>query len=134
MNADDRYLFDLTGYLVLKDVLTSEEVAQLNAGIDRHRDFMSEIDRPLSGDSKTMQGTSRRKDLGGMLAWDRPYCEPFRKLLVHPRIKPYLEEILGRGVPPRPRAGADRHGHRLRGRAFARRRGGARGYIGSVLL
>ena len=97
MNTDDKYLFDLTGYLVLKDVLTAEEVAALNAGIDRHRDLMSEIDRPLSGDSKTMQGTSRRKDLGGMLAWDRPYCEPFRKLLVHPRIKPYLEEILGRG-------------------------------------
>ena len=57
MNTDDRYLFDLTGYLVLKDVLTAEEVAQLNAGIDRHRDLMSEIDRPLSGDSKTMQGT-----------------------------------------------------------------------------
>ena len=98
MNADDKYLFDLTGYLVLKDVLTAEEVAALNAGIDRHRDLMSEIDRPLSGDSKTMQGTSRRKDLGGMLAWERPYCEPFRKLLIHPRIKPYLEEILGRGI------------------------------------
>ncbi|MCY3665966.1 MAG: phytanoyl-CoA dioxygenase family protein [Gemmatimonadetes bacterium] len=97
MNTDDKYLFDLTGYLVLKDVLTAEEVAQLNAGIDRHRDLMSEIDRPLSGDSKTMQGTSRRKDLGGMLAWEHPWCEPFRKLLVHPRIKPYLEEILGQG-------------------------------------
>ncbi|MYF92208.1 MAG: phytanoyl-CoA dioxygenase family protein, partial [Gemmatimonadetes bacterium] len=65
MNEDDKYLFDLTGYLVLKDVLTAEEVAALNAGIDRNRDLMSEIDRPLSGDSKTMQGTSRRKDLGG---------------------------------------------------------------------
>ena len=133
MNTEDKYLFDLTGYLVLKDVLTPEEVAELNAGIDRHRDLMSEIDRPLSGDSKTMQGTSRRKDLGGMLAWDRPYCEPFRKLLVHPRIKPYLEEILG----PRYRsttARTDRHGHRLRGRAFARRRSGARGHLRSVLL
>ena len=30
MNADDKYLFDLTGYLVLKDVLTAEEVAALN--------------------------------------------------------------------------------------------------------
>ena len=46
MKTDDKYLFDLTGYLVLKDVLTSEEVAQLNAGIDRHRDLMSEIGPP----------------------------------------------------------------------------------------
>ncbi len=97
MNEDDKYLFDLTGYLVLKDVLTAEEVAQLNVGIDRHRDLMGEIDRSLSGDSPALQGTSRRKDLGGMLAWDRPYCEPFRKLLVHSKVKPYLEEILGRG-------------------------------------
>ena len=34
MNADDRYLFDLTGYLVLKDVLTAEEVAATQR---RHR-------------------------------------------------------------------------------------------------
>ena len=134
MNADDKYLFDLTGYLVLRDVLTAEEVAQLNAGIDRHRDLMSEIDRSLSGDAQALQGTSRRKDLGGMLAWEQPWCEPFRKLLVHPKVKPYLEEILGQGVPPRPRARADRHGRRMRGWAFARRWGGAQGYIGSVLL
>ena len=160
MNADDKYLFDLTGYLVLKDVLTTEEVAQLNAGIDHHRDLMCAIDRSLSGDSPALQGTSRRKDLGGMLAWERPYCEPFRKLLVHPKVKPYLEEILGRGYrldhgpgliamdagcevrkrilrelqALQQRAGADRHGRGLRGRAFARRRGRAPGYIGGVFL
>ena len=34
MNEDDKYLFDLTGYLVLRDVLTAEEVAALKR---RHR-------------------------------------------------------------------------------------------------
>jgi len=97
MNEEDKYLFDLTGYLVLRDVLTGEEVAELNAGIDHHRDQMQEIDRTLAGDSDALKGTSRRKDLGGMLAWERPWCEPFRKLLVHPQVKPYLEEILGKG-------------------------------------
>ncbi len=97
MNEDEKYLFDLTGYLVLKDVLTEEEVAHLNQGIDHHKDQMSPIDRSLAGDSKTLAGTSRRKDLGNMLAWERPWCEPFRELLVHPRVKPYLEEILGEG-------------------------------------
>jgi hypothetical protein len=95
MNEDDKYLFDLMGYLVLRDVLTEEEVAELNEGIDHHREQMSEIDRSLAGDSQMLKGTSRRKDLGGMLSWERPWCEPFRKLLVHPRVKPYLEEILG---------------------------------------
>eukprot|EP01051_Picozoa_sp_SAG22_P029460 SAG22_NODE_10931_length_509_cov_1.009756_2_plen_80_part_01 len=33
------YLFDLRGYLVLKNVLTRGHVAQLNAGIDAHMDL-----------------------------------------------------------------------------------------------
>ena len=31
-----------------------------------------------------------------MLAWEKPWCEPFRNLLVHPNVKPYLEEALGK--------------------------------------
>jgi hypothetical protein len=30
---------------------------------------------------------STRIDLGGMLAWPRPHCEPFRELLVHPKVR-----------------------------------------------
>ena len=97
MNEDDKYLFDLNGYLILRQVLTPDEVAELNTGIDHHADGMKAIERSLSGDSRAMRGTSRRKDLGGMLAWERPFCEPFRKLLVHPRVKPILEEVLGKG-------------------------------------
>ena len=29
------------------------------------------------------------------MAWPKPHCEPFRELLVHPSVKPYLEGILG---------------------------------------
>jgi hypothetical protein len=97
MNEDEKYLFDLNGYLVLKDVLSADEVAQLNEGIDHHSDQISEIDRSLAGGSKVLEGTSRRKDLGGMLAWERPWCEPWRKLLVHPQVKPYIEGVLGEG-------------------------------------
>ena len=97
MTEDDRYLFDLTGYLVIKDVLTSEEVERCNAAIDCHIDQLREMDRSLAGGSKALSGTSRRKDLGGMLAWERPWCEPFRQFLVHPQIKPYLDGILGEG-------------------------------------
>ena len=83
MNEDERYLFDLNGYLLLRGVLTPEEVAELNSGIDHHSEEMTAIDRSLAGESGALSGTSRRKDLGGMLAWERPYCEPFRRLLVH---------------------------------------------------
>ena len=97
MDEDERYLFDINGYLHLKGVLTSEEVVQLNAGIDHHGEQMSPIDRSLAGDSAALVGTSRRKGLGGMLAWEKPWCQPFRHLLVHPRIKSYLDVILGTG-------------------------------------
>jgi hypothetical protein len=97
MNDDERYLFDLTGYLVVKNALTDEEVASLNAGIDHHSDQLEPIDRSLAGGSPALEGSSRRLGLGNMLAWERPWCEPFRRCLAHPNIKPYLDVILGEG-------------------------------------
>ena len=38
MNADEKYLFDLNGYLVVKNVLTPEEVAIANEAIDKHNE------------------------------------------------------------------------------------------------
>jgi hypothetical protein len=97
MNEDEKYLFDLTGYLVLKDVLTPAEVARLNEGIDHHIDQLNEREGTLAGDSQALAGTSHRLDLGGMLAWEQPWCEPFRELLLHPGAKSYLDGILGEG-------------------------------------
>ncbi len=97
MTDDEKYLFDLTGYLVLRDVLTPEEVERCNAAIDKHVDRLQEMEQSMAVGSKALEGTSHRRDLGGMLAWERPWCEPFRALLVHPRVVPYLEVILGKG-------------------------------------
>lgn len=44
-----------------------------------------------------VQMGTTRTDMHGMLSWEQPYCDPFRKLLVHPNVKPYLEEICGKG-------------------------------------
>ena len=97
MNEEQKYLFDLTGYLLLRDVLSAEELQALNAGIDQHIETLEPLAESTAGDSKTLAGTSRRNDMGNMLAWQRPWCEPFRKLLVHPTVKPVLEGILGTG-------------------------------------
>ncbi|MEC8932582.1 MAG: phytanoyl-CoA dioxygenase family protein [Candidatus Latescibacterota bacterium] len=97
MNDDERYLFDLNGFLVLRGVLSAEEVATMNAAIDHHNADLNERDGSLVGESKALAGTSYRKDLGGMLGWERPWCEPFRHLLIHPVVKPYLEAILSKG-------------------------------------
>eukprot|EP01043_Picozoa_sp_COSAG02_P001410 COSAG02_NODE_30_length_50867_cov_66.594331_17_plen_282_part_00 len=51
-----------------------------------------------------------RTDLGGMLQWEHPWCDPFRRLLVNEAVKPYLLTLLGSGYrmvsrfeqPPQP--------------------------------
>ena len=99
MTDNERYLFDLTGYLVIKEVLTPEEVGRCNEAIDRHADQIKERvgDLTLAGGSAGLEGTTGRGDLHGMLGWEVPWREPFRKMLVHRRIVPYLHEILGKG-------------------------------------
>ena len=97
MNEEQKYLFDLTGYLILREVLTQEEVASLNAGIDQHSDQLTPLGTSTAGTSKNLAGNAQRRELDGMLAWERPWCEPFRQLLIQPRIKAILEEVLGPG-------------------------------------
>jgi len=97
MNDDEKYLFDLSGYLVLRNVLNPDEVTQMNAAIDHHQNQLKPHERHFEGDSKTLTSEIRQHWLEGMLAWERPWCEPFRKALVHQRIRPYLLEILGGG-------------------------------------
>ncbi len=101
MTEEERYLFDLNGYLVVEDLLSPDEVARCNDYIEHQigagsAEFTEGAD--LSGGAPTMAGTSSRLGLtGDVLAWERPYCEPFRQLIAHPRLAPYLETILEAG-------------------------------------
>ena len=99
MNADEKYLFDLNGYLVIKDVLTPEEVALANEAIDKHSHLgrIRPPEQTLDGGSPELSGTEGRGELGGMLGWEEPWCEPFRHMLAHPTLVPYLNVILGKG-------------------------------------
>jgi hypothetical protein len=97
LNDDERYFFDLLGYVVLRDVLTSEQVRKCNEAIDHHADLLQPAARRFEGDSKALTSDVRQHWLSGMLAWQRPWCEPFRELLVQPRVAPYLTELLGAG-------------------------------------
>jgi len=99
MNDTEKYLFDLQGFLVVEGVLSKAEVAAANEAIDRHADGIVERvgEASLSSDSKTMQGETGRGDLGGLLSWEKPWCDPFRAMLAHPQITPYLNQLLGKG-------------------------------------
>ena len=99
MNEDEKYLFDLNGYLVIENVLTAEELAQANQVIDRHLNTgrIRPKEQSLAGNSQTLTGDHGRGELSGLLNWEEPDCHPFRNMLVHPCIVPYLNVILGKG-------------------------------------
>ena len=99
MTEDEKYLFDINGYIVVRGILSKEEVAKANEAIDHHADKIRERtgELSLSRDSTTLKGITGRGDLGGLLAWEKPWRDPFRAMIAHPRIVPYLHEILGPG-------------------------------------
>ncbi|HLZ09726.1 MAG TPA: hypothetical protein VKT80_14140 [Chloroflexota bacterium] len=86
MNDEERYLFDLMGYLVIENVLNGDEVAALNILIDQ-RDPWGQYER--SGQGSTVGDGNLH--VGPLHAWE----EPFRRLIEHPPILPYLTELIG---------------------------------------
>ncbi len=80
MTEQERYLFDLQGFLVVPDALSAEQVADLNALLEAH----------LAQDTTPDANTHR---FGKLLTWGQPY----RDLIDNPRILPYLEALLGEG-------------------------------------
>ena len=60
MTDKERFLFDLNGYLMLEDVLTSEEVAAANQAIDRHSHLLRDRRLGLAHTSKRPQGLDRQ--------------------------------------------------------------------------
>lgn len=80
MNDQERYLFDLQGYLVVPNALTQEQVGRLNGVLDEH------IDSECPPDMRTHR-------FGPLLEWG----EEYRYLIDNPSITPYLSELLGEG-------------------------------------
>ena len=97
MTETEKYLFDVHGYLVIEEVLSADEVAAANAAIDHYAGQISIRPNDLAHGSSTLVGETGRGDLGGMLTWDKPYCNVYRQMIAHPKLTPYLKELLGPG-------------------------------------
>jgi hypothetical protein len=99
VTEDQKYLFDINGYIVVRDALPAGDIALANAAIDRHvgeiRERVGELS--LSGGSEVLRGSTGRGDLDGALSWEQPYGRPFRDMLVNRTVVPYLDELLGPG-------------------------------------
>ncbi len=97
MDANERYFWDLTGYLVVRNVLTRQEVAEANAAIDACLDRMIlEEENVRTRGSVSLQGKGQ-KTLHDTIELEKPHCEPFRKMLVHPQVVMRLNEMCGKG-------------------------------------
>ena len=98
MSEREKFLFDLQGFLHVKDFLSAEEVRALNQAIDANVDeeaegFFSD-GAPYGGG---MDGQFSKGTADGMLTWEQPWCQPFRDMLGHPKLIPYLNTLFGRG-------------------------------------
>ncbi len=97
MTADEKYLFDLLGFVVVKDVLSGEHLELANQAIDS----MELTQSPeYFGESTALKGensSTRLGETGSLLALPKPLCDPFREMLAHPKTTPHLNTILGEG-------------------------------------
>ncbi len=78
MTPEEKFIFDLQGYIVIKNILSHEEVDTLNTIADEQLKVQEEINDGLK--------IPKRVSL-----WGRPY----QNLFDHPNIIPYLDELLG---------------------------------------
>ena len=98
MSDREKYLFDLQGFLVVNNFLTFAEVQTLNEAVDANMDKRIEREPRGQGNGRFVQGefASFFHQLNA-LTWEHPWCQPFRDLLAHPKVIPYLNTLMGRG-------------------------------------
>lgn len=100
-NHEDRKkgkkFFDSNGYLVIKRVLTNQEIDACNYAIDSHRQQFKLHPGGLADNIDILAGAFGRSELRHMLSWPPPEGDIFRKLLVHPLVVSFLTDLCGRG-------------------------------------
>ena len=95
MNEREKFLYDLQGFLKVENFLTAEEVSALNEAVDAN--LSRRTDDLNSAPDGNMAGDRKRDFFSGMLTWEQPWCQPFRDLLAHIKVIPYLDTMFGRG-------------------------------------
>src|SRR5689334_19935003 len=91
MHEKERYLFVLTGYLVVEDILTAEELRELNATIDEFDVWEQHGPSRVKAESLGLRRSENKVSVDPLHKWGGP----FRQLINHPRLLPYLVELIG---------------------------------------
>lgn len=90
MNEQEKYLFDLRGYLVVRNALNPSQVQDLSERLQAHR-----TDKGLYGSDRTVFGKTEDSAWASpsLLSWGGGFID----LIDLPSIAPYLELLLGAG-------------------------------------
>ena len=97
VSAEDRFLFDLQGFLLLRGVLGAEECAAYLEKLrqSESREYADEWQEGL-GAGKSGRPTKETNFVHQLRLNGLPRLDPlFDKLIDHPRILPYLREFVG---------------------------------------
>ncbi len=97
MSTDEKYLFDLLGFIVVRDALSKQQLELANEAIDSMELTQS---AEYFGESRALKGensSTRLGQSGNLLELPKPLCDPFREMLAHPNTTPHLNTILGEG-------------------------------------
>ena len=105
MIDEERFIFDLDGYIVIKDVLSDDEVSEMNAITDDQQ---------------------KAKEAGEEVGSPSSWGGVFQSLIDHPKILPYLTEWLG----PKVRLDHDYAIFMSQGESRGRLHGGDNGFEG----
>ena len=98
MSEREKFLFDLQGFLHVKEFLTALEVEALNEAVDANVVPAEEYDwTGPSQYSGGMDGAYNIRTASGMFTWEQPWCQPFRDLIAHVKLIPYMNSLFGRG-------------------------------------
>jgi len=102
VTEQERYFWDLTGYLVLRQVLSPADVKAANDAYECYAQSVLEMtdepgDRP--GKPRIENGIVVRtsNQFPHFLEMEKPHCDPFRDTVAHPLIMSCLVEMCGRG-------------------------------------
>ena len=87
MSNREKYLFDLQGFLVVREFLTPEDVRRLNEAADMNLDKDSKYGQlPTNYQGTALEGEFHSfQETRDMLTWDEPWCQPFRDMIAHPK-------------------------------------------------
>lgn len=100
MSESERYLFDLNGYIIVRNVLSPEEIKVCHEAIDKHeKDAIARSEKTLRNAVKgsPMYGSGPpRLDLGGIFEWGVE-SRVFKSILAQPRLVPLFHGLLGKG-------------------------------------